>query len=138
MPLLTTLPVCQSGTHTSQPSNSAMVSSCVSDWHTEFQIPKLHNFSRHVKNAVDSGVATQRARKQICQVLRTYMTAHAVYPTSEQYTTVRKRLTEKYPTLKDSEGTTKWVSILKLFMALVSVRCFFCLEFMENGIKILF
>lgn len=81
-----------------------------SDWHILFSIPELRSFSQHVKDAVNSGVVTGRARREIIQVLRTYMTAHTIYPTSEQYTTVCKKLIAKYPNLRDTKGKTKYVS----------------------------
>ena len=77
----------------------------------QFNIPDLQSFSQHVKNAVNTGVITARARREINQVLRTYMTAYTIFPTSEQYTTICKKLIEKYPSLKDTEGTTKYVSV---------------------------
>ena len=88
-----------------------------SDWHLQFAIPQLKSFSQHVKNAVDTGIVTGRARREIIQVLRTYMTAHTVYPTSEQYKTVCKKLITKFPSLKDEEGT-HYVSTLLYLIAL--------------------
>ena len=82
-----------------------------SDWHILFSIPELRNFSQHVKDTVNTGVVTARARREINQVLRTYMTAHTIYPTSEQYTTICKKLIAKYPNLKDTQGKTKYVSM---------------------------
>lgn len=82
-----------------------------SEWHLGFSIPELRSFSQHVKDAVATGIVTGRARREIVQVLRTYMTAHTVYPTSEQYKTVCKKLISKYPKLKDAEGKTKYVRI---------------------------
>ena len=81
-----------------------------SEWHTEFLIPELATFSHHVRDAVTTGIVTGRARKEIIQVVRTYMTAHTIYPTSEQYKTVCSKLVSKYPKLKDTEGKTKYVS----------------------------
>ena len=77
----------------------------LTEWHLQFAIPQLRSFSQHVKNAVDTGIITGRARREIIQVLRTYMTAHTLYPTSEQYKTVCKKLITKFPRLKDTEGT---------------------------------
>ena len=59
-----------------------------SDWHILFSIPELRNFSQHVKDAVNTGVVTGRTKRETHQVMHTYMTAHTIYPTSEQYTTV--------------------------------------------------
>lgn len=97
-------------------SSSALVSSSESEWHIDFSIPELNNFSQHVKDAVNSGVVTLRARREIVQVLRTYMTAFATRPKPEQYMTICRKLIEKYPALKDHDGATKWVSVLKLLM----------------------
>lgn len=79
------------------------------EWHLQFDILELKSFSQHVINAIDSGIVTGKARREIVQVLRTYITAHTVYPTSEQYKTVCKKLVAKFPSLKDSEGTSKYV-----------------------------
>jgi len=63
-------------------------SSHSTDWHTRFEILKFHSFSQHVWQAISTGVLTGKARKKITLVLRTYMTAFTLYPSSEQYTTV--------------------------------------------------
>ena len=70
--------------------------------------PELRSFSLHVKDAVNTGVV----RREINQVLRTYITSHTIYPTLEQYATVCKKLVAKYPNLKDANGKTKYVSII--------------------------
>jgi len=54
-------------------------------WHLNFVIPELKMFSHYVSEAVNTGVVTARARQEIVQVLHTYITAHIVNPTSEQY-----------------------------------------------------
>lgn len=92
--------------------NDAAIDS--SDWHIRFSIPDLRSFSHHVKDAVTTGVLTARARKEIIQVLRTYVTAYTIRPTSEQYTTVCRKLVERYPSLKDTKGKTKYVSLNNL------------------------
>lgn len=84
------------------------------EWHLQFAIPELKSFSQHVKSAVDTDIVTGRARREIIQVLRTYMTTHTVYPTSEQYKTVCKKLITKFPSLKDEEGT-RYVSTIALY-----------------------
>jgi len=43
------------------------------EWHVDFVIPDFHTFSSHVKEATDTGVVTGVARREIIQVLRTYM-----------------------------------------------------------------
>lgn len=73
------------------------------DWHLTFAIPDLKTFSISVHDAVRTGVVEGRARREIIQVLRTYMIAHTLQPTSEQYKTVCKALVTKYPKLRDDE-----------------------------------
>ena len=103
------------GGNTSNPavtinSNTGIADAATDDWHIRFSIPDLRSFSHHVKDAVTTGVITARARKEIIQVLRTYITADTIRPTSEQYTTVCRKLVERYPSIKDTKGKTKYVS----------------------------
>ena len=81
-----------------------------STWHLEFDIPELDTFSGAVKDAVKTGVVTSMARREIIQVLRTYMTQHTTRPSSEQYVTVCQKLIGKFPRLKDTEGDSPFVS----------------------------
>jgi len=81
-----------------------------SNWHLQFNIPELNTFSGAVKNAVKTGVVTGIARREIIQVLRTYITKYTVSPTSEQYVTVCQKLIGKFPSLKDTEGYSPYVS----------------------------
>ena len=85
------------------------------DWLIQFLIPELRSFSQHVKDAVNTGVVTGRAMREINQVLHTYITAHTIYLTSEQYTIVCKKLVAKYPNLMDANGKTKYVSIVFVY-----------------------
>ena len=78
--------------------------------HLSFEIPELCTFTNFVKEAVKTGIVSSRARTEIIQVLRTYITAKTVRPTSEQYTTVCRKLISKFPTLKDTEGNSRIVS----------------------------
>jgi len=75
-----------------------------SNWHLMFAIPELTCFSDAVKEAVRIGVITSKARREIIQVLRTYITAHTFYLKSEQYNMVCQKLVEKYPKLRDDIG----------------------------------
>ena len=81
-----------------EPSN---VEIATSEWHINFLIPELQTLSQHVKDAVATGIIPGRERREIIQVLRTYMTAHTITPTAEQYNTVCKKLIVKYPKLID-------------------------------------
>ena len=100
------------------PSNSQQSSCSTSatgtsqaEWHLNFVIPELRTFSQFVTEAVNTGVVTARARREIVQVLRTYITAHTVYPSSEQYKMVCAKLVTKFPNLKDTKGS-KYVSTI--------------------------
>lgn len=84
-----------------------------SEWHLAFVIPELRTFSDHVKEAVATGVISSRARREIIQVLRTYMTAYTVKPKSEQYKTICKKLILKFPKLEDTEGKGDYVSVMR-------------------------
>lgn len=92
--------------------SSEELSSLNQNWHLEFEIPDLSNFSGIVKEAVSTGVVTGQARREIIQVLRTYMTKHTIHPSSEHYVTVCQKLIMKYPNLQDTEGKSNFVSDL--------------------------
>lgn len=92
------------------PCSSPDESSLQQNWHLEFDIPDLNNFSGVVREAVRTGVITGQARREIIQVLRTYITKHTENPSSEQYVTICQKLILKYPTLRDTEGKTHFVS----------------------------
>jgi len=82
--------------------------------HLTFTIPEVSTFSGFVKEAIKTGIVSSKVRREITQVLRTYMVAHTVYPTSEQYTTICRKLITKYPALRDTLGTTHIVSAINL------------------------
>lgn len=88
-------------TETSSTSSTNYTESSSSDWHIQFAIPELQSFFQHVKDAVRTGVITAQARREINWVLRTYMTAHTIRPTSAQYNTICMKLIDKFPKLKD-------------------------------------
>ena len=96
-----------------------------SDWHNTFAIPDLNRFSPHIQSAINNGIITGRAKREIYQVLRTYITAFTLYPTPEQYTTICRNLIEKYPILGDTDGPSKYVSFN---LDIYSYNCylFFC------------
>lgn len=96
---------------TSNVSVSATSDSASTNWHLHFKIPDLNSFSGCVQQAVSTGVVTGKARREVVQVLRTYITAHTIVPTSEQYVAVCQKLITKFPKLQDSEGTSHFVSV---------------------------
>lgn len=74
-----------------------------SDWHRHFSIPDACKFSESVQEAINTGVVTAKARREIIQVLRTLMITYTHYPTSEQYIVVCQNLITKYPKLRDDK-----------------------------------
>ena len=91
-----------SGTTNSR-SSSQDTSTASSDWHLHFKIPDASTFSGCVQEAINTGVVTAKARREINLILRTYTVAHTIYPTSEQYNTVCRKLITKFPNLRDDE-----------------------------------
>ena len=84
------------------------------EWHIGFLIPDLDVFSAQVLQAINTGVVTSSARREIVQVLRTYVLAHTCNPKSEHYNAVCRKLVDKYPKLQDTEGDTLYVSETKI------------------------
>lgn len=82
-----------------------------SDWLSSFRIPERDSFSGSVHRAIDTGVITSKARREIVQVLRTLISMHTLYPVSEQYIAVSQKLVTKYPNLRDPIGTNGFVSV---------------------------
>ena len=67
-------------------------------------------------NAINTGVVTGSARREIVQILRTYVLVHTCNPKSEHYNTVCRKLVDKYPKLEDTEGDNRYVGeATKLF-----------------------
>ena len=83
------------------------------EWHLHFKIPDASAFSGSVQEAIKTGVVTSKARREINLVLRTYVIAHTVYPSSEQYNTICRSLVTKFPKLKDDsqEGQSKSIYV---------------------------
>ena len=80
------------------------------EWHVSFVIPELDVFPTHVLQAINTGVVTGSARREIVQIIRTYVLAHTCNPKSEHYNTVCRKLVDKYPKLQDTEGDSRYVS----------------------------
>lgn len=84
------------------------------NWHLSFQIPPKHTFSGVVQKAIETGVVCAKARWDIVQTLRTLILQHTRYPSSEEYTTISRKLIEKFPKLHDG-GTSGFVSRVVLY-----------------------
>ena len=80
-----------------------------SSWHPSFQIPDKHTLSGGVQAAIESGVVCAKSRCDIVQTLRTLMLQHTRYPSSEEYTTISRKLVEKFLKLHDG-GASGFVS----------------------------
>ena len=94
------------------PSTSQSLDRQPSDWLQSFKIPDRDTFSGSVQRAIDTGVISSKARREIVQVLRTLISIHTLYPVSEQYVTVSQKLVAKFPNLRDPIGTNGFVSII--------------------------
>ena len=93
-------------------TTSGTSESQLSDWLQSFKIPERDSFSGSVQRAIDTGVVSSKARREIVQVLRTLISMHTLYPVSEEYIGVSQKLVTKYPNLRDPVGTNGFVSVL--------------------------
>jgi len=73
------------------------------NWHINFSIPEFNTFSDHVKEAISTGVVTGKAKREIIQVLKTYMTAYTHYLKPEAYNAVCQKF-------EDNEAQRTYVS----------------------------
>ena len=80
-----------------------------SNWHIGFQFPPKETYSWSVQKAIETGVISSKARREIIQVLRTLISQYTKYPTSEQYTIITQKLVEKFPNLRDPIGSNGFV-----------------------------
>ena len=67
------------------------------------------SFSSSVKQAIDTGVVSSKARSEVVRVLRTLVLQQTHIPNHVQYETVCEKLVVKYAKLRDSMGSG-WVS----------------------------
>ena len=85
-----------------------------SDWHLTFQIPEKSTFSWAVQKAIDTGLVCAKPRRDITQTIRTLMLQYSRYPSSEAYTTISRKLIEKFPSLHDG-GNSGFVSVVVMY-----------------------
>ena len=71
-------------------------------WLKAFQVPD--RFSRATTELMKQEIIIDKVRREIVHSIALQMYQHTTYPTSEEYTTVCRRLVEKYPFLKDTVG----------------------------------
>ena len=86
------------GTPQSSPSSSFISSS----WLGSFKIPE--KFSKVTMKLLSEEVITDKARVEIVAAIALQAYQHTTYPTSEEYTTMCRKLIERYPFLKDKVG----------------------------------
>ena len=60
----------------SSPFQAMQASLSLSDWNENFSIPDACKFSESVQKAINTGVVTAKARREIVQVLHTLMIIH--------------------------------------------------------------
>lgn len=133
--LASSLPSTSTSSNVSTTSSLTNPVPAQSDWHLTFIIPEVQTFSDYVKEAVSTGVISSRARREIIQVLRTYMTAYTVKPKSEQYKAVCKKLILKFPKLEDTEGKGDYVSMIKQLRYVINCVFLTNIGIMEIVIK---
>lgn len=73
-----------------------------SSWIGSFKIPE--KFSRATMKVLSEEVITDKARIEIVSAIALQAYQHTTYPTSEEYTTMCRKLIERYPFLKDKIG----------------------------------
>ena len=74
------------------------------------------------RNTHETGVVCAKARRDIVQTLHTLILQHTRYPSSEEYTSVSRKLVEQFPKLHDGESSDS-VSIRKaIYPCPLSVR----------------
>ena len=95
-------------------STLSSLSSQPADWHLHFSIPERESFSGSVQRAIDMGIVSSKARREIVQVLRTLIAMHTLYPISDHYVTICQKLIAEFPKLRDPIGTNGFVSVLLL------------------------
>lgn len=79
-------------------------------WLRTFSIPEKASFSGVVQQAIESGLISSRARRELVQILRTLITRHTVKPIGKEYNGVCQKLVSKFPKLQDPLGTDGFVS----------------------------
>lgn len=81
-----------------------------SKWHLTFVIPDKRTYSGSVQKAIETGVVTSKARRDMVTVLRTLMLQHTTMPDSIHYNAVCEALVTKFPNLADEEDDSGYVS----------------------------
>ena len=82
-----------------------------SKWHLTFVIPDKRTYSGSVQKAIETGVVTSKARRDIVTVLRTLMLQHTTRPDSIHYNAVCEALVTKFPNPADEEDDSGYVFI---------------------------
>lgn len=85
-----------------QPSASSISTSSSSSWLGSFQIPE--KYSKVTMERLREEVMTDKLRQEIISAIAIQIYQHTMYPSSEEYTTVCRKLIERYPYLKDKVG----------------------------------
>ena len=72
-------------------------------------IPDKRTYSGSVQKAIETGVVTSKARRDMVTVLRTLMLQHTTMPDGLHYNAVEALVT-KFPNLADEEDDSGYVS----------------------------
>ena len=89
-------------------------------------IPDKRTYSGSVQKAIETGVVTSKARRDMVTVLRTLMLQRTTMPDGLHYNAVCKALVTKFPNLADEEDDSGCVSTystinLSLFMTNIPI-----------------
>ena len=85
--------------------------STVSTFRHQSVIP--NKFSKKIMEAINLGILTKGMRTEVINMIAVQMLQETLYPKSEDYTEVCRKLVEMYPVLKDTIGNG-YVSIIGL------------------------
>ena len=75
-----------------------------------FSFLQKKHIHEYVQKAIETGVISSKARREVVQVLRTLISQYTKYPTFDQYTIICQKLVEKFPNLRDPVASNGFVS----------------------------
>ncbi len=93
-----------SGQNVSGPINPVVGEECLNgDLPKKYRLPD--KFSARVSKALFDRIVTKTVRSEIITVIAMGMWQVTSHPTSPEYTDICKQLVQKFPVLKESQGT---------------------------------
>ena len=92
-------------------------------------IPDKCTYSGSIQKAIETGVVTSKARRDMITVLRTLMLQHTTMPDGIHYNAVCEALVTKFPNLADEEDDSVYVSTyftVNLFLFTTNIPILIC------------